>query len=234
MIEFGHATHRGLVRAHNEDTYSADGTSGIFLVADGMGGPGRGEVASTTARDALVEALRAGHDLEPSIRAAARDIAHATASTQAIAPTGTTLALLQLDGAHFAAAQVGDARVLAWKDGRVRALFADSEPATSSTAADGDAVDPAPQKPRRNRITQALGLTPADDLCAEPVRGALERGMQFLLCSDGLGDELDDRRIAALLSRTDISAQECVEQLLLAALDAGGRDNVTAVLVRVG
>lgn len=228
MIEYGHATHRGLVRAHNEDTYSADGTLGLFLVADGMGGPGRGEMASAIARDTLVEAIRAGHDLETSIRATARDIARATAAAQAVAATGTTLALLKIDGPHFAAAQVGDARVLVWQGGILHALFADSEPATAPTDA-----EPGPQKPRRNRITQALGLTPADDLCAEPVRGALERGMQFLLCSDGLADELGDARISAIVSRTDLAAQECVDQLVLAALDAGGRDNVTAVLVRV-
>jgi protein phosphatase len=57
--------------------------------------------------------------------------------------------------------------------------------------------------------------------------------MQFLLCSDGLTEELDDARIGAIVSRTDLAAQECVDHLLLAALDGGGRDNITAVLVRI-
>ena len=57
--------------------------------------------------------------------------------------------------------------------------------------------------------------------------------MQFLLCTDGLTEELDDTSIAAVLARTDLAAQECVDHLLLAALDAGGRDNITVVLVRI-
>lgn len=231
MIEFGHASHRGLVRAHNEDTYSADGTSGLFLVADGMGGAGRGEVAAAQARDALVEALRDRRDLESAIRTCGRDIARALAGAQATTPSGTTLAVLKLEGASYAAAQVGDARVLAWQNGTLRALFTDVEPAVpASNGADGE---PIAARPRRNRVTQALGLTLADDLCCEPVTGALERGMQFLLCSDGLTDALGSNRIAALLARTELAAQECVDHLLLDALDAGGKDNITAVLVRV-
>lgn len=87
--------------------------------------------------------------------------------------------------------------------------------------------------PKRNRATQALGITPPRELCAELHRGVLERGVQFLLCSDGLSEELADGRIAAMLARTDLAAQECVDHLLLAALEAGGRDNISLVLVRV-
>ena len=56
--------------------------------------------------------------------------------------------------------------------------------------------------------------------------------MQLLLCSDGLTEEVDDTQISSLLARKELSAQECVEHLILAALDGGGSDNITAVLVR--
>ena len=63
-------------------------------------------------------------------------------------------------------------------------------------------------------------------------RGTLEPGMTFLLCSDGLTECVDDASIGRTLARSDLAAQECVDQLLLAALDAGGDDNITAVIVR--
>jgi PPM family protein phosphatase len=56
--------------------------------------------------------------------------------------------------------------------------------------------------------------------------------MQILLCSDGLTEEVSDAEIAALMSRSELSAQECVDQLIVAALDGGGSDNVTVILVR--
>jgi protein phosphatase len=94
-------------------------------------------------------------------------------------------------------------------------------------------ADEARTHPERNRITQALGITPPDALEIRPLTGRCSAGMQFLLCTDGLTEELDDAHIAAVLSRTDLAAQECIDHLLLAALDAGGRDNITAVLVRI-
>jgi protein phosphatase len=62
--------------------------------------------------------------------------------------------------------------------------------------------------------------------------GELYAGMQLLLCSDGLTEEVDDARISGTLSRLDCSAQECVDELVAAALDHGGSDNITVVLVR--
>ena len=81
-------------------------------------------------------------------------------------------------------------------------------------------------------VTQALGVTDPDSLNVETLSGELASGMQLLLCSDGLTEEVDDRVISHLLSQTECSAQECVDGLVAAALDGGGSDNVTVVLVR--
>lgn len=226
MIEVGHASHTGLRRELNEDTYWADTDLGLFLVVDGMGGYGHGETAAAIARDALVDAVRAGRDPEQAIREAGEIIAAFAASVTGDAPTGATLALLRIEGEQFALARIGDARVYLWQHGTQRSLGPDDPEASPAGAESGPT--------RRNRITQALGITPSPELCAEASRGTLERGMQFLLCSDGLTEELDDRLIAAVLARTDLAAQECVDHLLLAALDAGGRDNISIVLVRMG
>lgn len=234
MIEVGHASHTGLRRELNEDTYWADADLGLFLVVDGMGGHGRGEVAAALARDALVEAARAGRDLESAVRGTGGEIANLARHAPGNAPTGAALALLRLEREHYAAACIGDTRIYLWRSGTLQRLcHQNPDVVTNPDAAESD-PEPGTPTSRRNRATQALGITPPPDLCAAPRRGELERGMQFLLCSDGLSEELPDARIAAVLARTDLAAQECVDHLLLAALDAGGRDNISIVLVRMG
>src|SRR3546814_6497761 len=86
--------------------------------------------------------------------------------------------------------------------------------------------------PHRNVVTQALGVTDPQNLNVETLSGDLLPGMQLLLCSDGLTEEVDDRGISQVLAHTECSAQECVDGLVAAALDGGGSDNVTVVLVR--
>ena len=75
-------------------------------------------------------------------------------------------------------------------------------------------------------------MTDPQSLRVDTVRGTIKPGTQILLCSDGLTEEVEDSQIAAALARTDLSAQECVDHLILAALDGGGSDNVTVVLIR--
>src|SRR5690606_22432746 len=96
MIEFGHLTHVGLRREHNEDTYYGDTQLGLWLVADGMGGHEFGEVASALARDAIVRNIGEGSSLEDAIRAADREIiAQSQRRTEAL-PMGTTIAAVRI------------------------------------------------------------------------------------------------------------------------------------------
>ncbi len=233
MIEFGHATHAGLRREHNEDTYWADAELGLFLVADGMGGHEHGELASAIARDAVVTAIRAGKGLnEATLRANDEILAspHEAASTL---PMGTTLAALRLGAGYaFEIAWIGDSRIYLWSDGGLKQLSRDDSVVQALVDQGTITADEARTHPERNRITQALGVTPPEALEIRSLEGRCSPGMQFLLCSDGLTEELDDASIAAVLARTDLAAQECVDHLLLAALDVGGRDNITVVLVR--
>lgn len=232
MIEVGHASHPGLLRECNGDSYWADSELGLFVVVDGIGGPGRGEIAAAIARDALVDSARNGRELEPAIRNAGVAIAALASVNSNHAPTGATLASLQIEHREFQVARIGDARAWLWHHGNLTPLCPGVPPGPADNARPEDAP-PAHAGPSRNRATQALGITPPAQLDAAPVRAPLEHGMQFLLCTDGLSEAVDERRIAATLVRTDLAAQECVEHLVLAALDAGGRDNVTALLVRV-
>jgi protein phosphatase len=234
MIEFGHATHAGLRREHNEDTYWADADLGLFLVADGLGGHEHGELASALARDAVVSSIRAGKRLdEATLRANDEILAYPHDDTPAL-PMGTTLAALKLGaGYEFEIVWIGDSRIYLWSDGALRQLSRDDSVVQELVDKGTITADEARTHPERNQITQALGITPPDALEIRPLTGRCSAGMQFLLCTDGLTEELDDAHIAAVLSRTDLAAQECIDHLLLAALDAGGRDNITAVLVRI-
>ncbi|HPW05075.1 MAG TPA: protein phosphatase 2C domain-containing protein, partial [Dokdonella sp.] len=112
MIEFGHSTHVGLRREHNEDTYYADSDMGVWLVADGMGGHEHGEVASAIARDTLIEEIRKGTSLERAVQMADEEIIrHSNRRSEAL-PMGTTIATMRLLGEQeFEIAWVGDSRI---------------------------------------------------------------------------------------------------------------------------
>lgn len=233
MIEFGHATHIGQRRSRNEDTCFADPAIGLFLVADGLGGHHHGALAAGLARDSIVRDVRAGYPLDQAVRRADAAIIDYPGNRDSGLPMGTTIALLRLVGDAFEAAWVGDSRIYR-HDGSLVRLSHDHSVAQQEV--DHGRLDEhaARHDPRRSMVTQALGVTPPCDLMIETAHGSVEKGSCFLLCSDGLTDELEDEHLARSLARTDLAAQECVDHLLLDALDAGGHDNITAVMVRIG
>ena len=231
MIEFGNSSHVGLRRELNEDTFYSDAELGLWLVADGMGGHEFGEVASALARDAVVREIRAGRSLSEAIRSADEDIIRQSKRRDDSLPMGTTMVALQLTDHHFELAWVGDSRAYLW-NGQLRQISSDHS--YVQELIDQGAITPeqARNHPHRNVVTQALGVTDPESLKVETISGELRKGFQILLCSDGLTEEVDDAAIAALLSQTELSAQECVDHLISTALDGGGSDNVTVVLLR--
>lgn len=231
MIEFGHLTHTGLRREHNEDTYYGDSQLGLWLVADGMGGHEHGEVASALARDTIVQQVREGAGLAEAIRAADQEIMRQSQRRAEALPMGTTVVAARIEGSQFEIAWVGDSRIYLW-DGSLHQLSQDHS--YVQELIDQGAITPeqARTHPHRNVITQALGVTDPQVLNVEVLRGELKPAMQLLLCSDGLTEEIDDDTISTILSKIDLSAQECVDQLVLAALNGGGSDNITALLLR--
>jgi len=147
-------------------------------------------------------------------------------------PMGTTIAALRLspDGS-YEVAWVGDSRIYIWNEG-LKQLSQDHSYVQELIDQGAITSEQARHHPHRNVVTQALGVTDPQSLRVESVRGELKPGMQLLLCSDGLTEEVKDATIASIVGRTDLSAQECVDHLILAALDGGGSDNVTVILVR--
>ena len=233
MIEFGNTSHVGLRRELNEDTYYSDAALGLWLVADGMGGHEFGEVASALARDAVVREVSAGRSLTEAIRSADEDIIRQSRRRADSLPMGTTVVALRVVENRFELAWVGDRRAYLW-NGPLRQLSSDHS--YVQELIDQGAITPeqARSHPHRNVVTQALGVTDPESLKVETISGELRPGFQILLCSDGLTEEVDDAAIAAALAQTEMSAQECVDSLVSAALDGGGSDNVTVVLLRRG
>jgi protein phosphatase len=231
MIESGNSSHVGLRRELNEDTYYGDSSLGLWLVADGMGGHEFGEVASALARDAVVREIRDGKSLAEAIRSADEDIIrHSRRRTDSL-PMGTTMVALRIIDNRFELAWVGDSRAYLW-NGQLRQLSSDHSYVQELIDQGAITAEQARNHPHRNVVTQALGVTDPESLKVETLSGELRPGFQILLCSDGLTEEVDDASIATLLGNTLFSAQECVDHLIAAALDGGGSDNVTAILLR--
>lgn len=232
MIEFGHGTHVGLRRTRNEDTYYADAALGLFLVADGMGGHQHGEVASALARDAIVERVRDGQSLAEAVHgAAARLLEHAQRDDND-RPMGTTIAAIRFSEQSYEVAWVGDSRIYQWTNS-LRRISHDHSLVQNLVAAGAIDEAQAARHPQRNVLTQALGITALDQLHISMAKGQLAPDISFLVCSDGLTEEVSDAAIANIVGRQELATQECIDHLLLAALDNGGSDNITAILARI-
>lgn len=229
-LEFGHGTHTGLRREHNEDTYWADSELGLWLVADGMGGHDHGEVASAMARDMVVQAVQKGQPLAEAISFADAEIIRHSSEKRTDRPMGTTVVAVLLRGDQFEVSWVGDSRVYIYND-RLKQISRDHSYVQELVDQGAITAAQAKTSPHRNVVTQALGVTQPDQLKVETIKGTLAAGEQLLLCSDGLTEEVSDDGIAAILAR-GLNAQESVEHLILAALDNGGSDNVTVLLVK--
>ncbi|MCO5735889.1 PP2C family protein-serine/threonine phosphatase, partial [Stenotrophomonas maltophilia] len=222
----------GLRRELNEDTYYGDSELALWLVADGMGGHACGEVASALARETIVREIRRGAPLVHAIRTADEEIIRASRRRNDTLPMGTTVVAARVQGNRYEVAWVGDSRAYLWRDGQLAQLSQDHSVVQELVAQGNLTAEQARAHPHRNVVTQALGVTDPAHLNVATTSGELRPGMQLLLCSDGLTEEVDDRSIARTLAFDDASAQECVDTLVAAALDGGGRDNISVILVR--
>lgn len=225
-------THPGKVREHNEDCFHADAATGLFIVADGMGGMEAGEVASAIARDETVRAVNEGQSLAEAIVNAHRAIRKAVDEGVGAHGMGTTIVTLRVVNGDCELAWVGDSRAYLWDadKGSLRRVTRDHSHVELLLASGVITPDQAHKHPQKNLITQCLGQMTSDDLQVGFVKEKLQPGQSILMCSDGLNDELTDTEIAqCLVSHSKISAQ--AEALLQMTLEKGARDNVTLIIV---
>ncbi len=231
MIQYGHGSHVGRRRQHNEDTYLADASLGLWLVADGMGGHAHGEVASAMARDVIHASVSTGNALDIAIREAADTITRqGRRNNEQNLPMGTTVVAVRVNGESFEAAWVGDSRIYLWQNGLTQ-ISRDHSYVQHLVQSGALTATEARRHPQRNVVTQALGVTELDALDIATVQQPWPQAAQLLLCSDGLTEEVDDAEIAALFER-GFTPQETADHLIHAALRAGGSDNITVVVLK--
>lgn len=233
MTRFSHgvATSVGRVRQVNEDSYLA--LPPLFAVADGMGGHGAGDLASALTIEALTGCARL-RPLSVDAVLAALDDANRIVVNHGEAPgmgtTVTGLASVETAGSnHLMVFNVGDSRVYRLAGGRLDQVTIDHSEVQELILAGKLTPEEARLHPRRNIVTRAVGG--ARDLRPDHWLLPAIAGDRYLLCSDGLFNELPDDRIHALLGTGD--PQQAATALVAAAEDAGGHDNITAVVVDV-
>lgn len=228
MISIAGATHPGN-REHNEDAIVVDETLGFCLVADGMGGYACGEVASDIVKTTLHEAAANQEGLVEAIARAHASIREAVQQDKNKAGMGSTVVAMKLAGSDYEIAWVGDSRAYLW-DGELKQISRDHSYVESLLSSGAISLEESIDHPNKNLITQAVGAAANDGLEIGLVHGRLGAGQQILLCSDGLVDEVADADIARMLNQPQ-TMQQTIDQLVTAALDGGGRDNITVVLV---
>jgi serine/threonine protein phosphatase PrpC len=228
-------TDTGLVREQNEDSYLA--ASPVFAVADGMGGHAAGDQASAAITRRLAQLPPGDFAVVESVQNALRlagSVIEQIGSRQNGAGAGTTatgiVLTLQSGTPYWAVFNIGDSRVYSLIEGQLSQLTVDHSAVQTMVDSGRLTAQQAENHPDRNIITRAVGFgsDPVPDLWFIPV----SQGSRLLVCSDGLTKEVDFELIRMLLSEAN-DADDAAGLLLEAALAAGGRDNVTTVVVEV-
>ncbi len=236
----------GRKRTNNEDAFIADAELGLYAVADGMGGHAGGEVASQMAIEALRSALPSAPDAafveQPTLANRRRLLEWLVQTVQSINAAihtraqeefklrgmGCTLDVALIRGGGVFTAHVGDSRIYILRSGTVYQLTEDHTFAQMLLANGVLSKEEVAKHPQRNMLTRGLGPFPSVQV--DSAFFELDAGDVFLLCSDGLYVEVPEERIAALLTQPPEAA---TRELIAAGLEAGGRDNMTAVVFQV-
>ena len=241
----------GLRRTSNEDSYSTRPDVGLFVVADGMGGHVAGEIASRVAVEAIEAFIQetAGADknrtwpfpfdptisleanrLKAAFRLANRKIAAAIADSQELRGMATTASAVLFGTRHASVAHVGDSRVYVLRQGKLDQITADHSWVEEQVRAGTMSRSAARQHPWRNVVTRAL--SGGEDPEVDVTEVAPAPGERYLLCSDGLFGVVPDAQIADLLGQT-VDLDAICQRLVHAANEAGGPDNITALILQI-
>ena len=229
-------THAGKVRQNNEDALlvgeGKDET--LFVVADGIGGFEAGEVASSLAVDVL-KGLQPDESFKAAIVEANRRIVAAGRGDEKLSGMGTTVVAIRFSGKQgepvAEVAHVGDSRAYLRRSGDMNPITEDHS-LVAELVRSGDLTrDQAAEHPQKNLITRALGAD--DEVDVDTAILPIEAGDRILLCSDGLSDMVSEAGISEILAEFPDDPERAARGLLSAALDAGGNDNITVVVVDV-
>lgn len=228
-VNYAVRTDVGRIREHNEDDYCVNQDLGLYVVADGMGGHASGEVASAIAVAAIEQQIKQGNSLPEAFEIAHLAILKGVETGAGRPGMGTTVVAVQLQGSAYTLAWLGDSRAYLWagkllqisKDHSLVQMLLDSGQITQAEAR---------VHPRKNIIYQNLGAVDAEKLQVSVEQGVLYKDQKIILCSDGLSDEVDDEQMSEIIAQTnddDLIAEKLVE----AAINNGGKDNVSVIVI---
>lgn len=232
VVEQAAFSDTGRQRRANEDALLA--RAPLFAVADGMGGAKAGEIASRTAVDVLGLGVEDGivrSRLVELVRRANREVHEAQLADTDLTGMGTTTTVAHIGPEMLTIAHVGDSRAYLMRDGSLRQLTDDHSLVEEMRRQGRLTAEEAAHHPQRSIITRALGPDPSVEVDVREF--AMEAGDVLLLCSDGLTTMLPEAKIGELISRNQ-RLDTAGRALIAAANAAGGRDNITVVLVRIG
>lgn len=232
QLQWGVRSDRGLRREHNQDAVYA--AQPLFAVADGMGGHEAGDVASRICLEVLCSSTQVRGISAASLNDALQQ-ADARIREQTGARAGTTLAGVALveeaGSSYWLVFNIGDSRIYRLSKGQLERVSVDHSEVQEMLDAGELTPEEARSHPRRNVVTRALGT--GGNAEAEYWMLPAEEGDRMLVCSDGLPSEVRDEAIVQILSEVE-NAQPAADALLQAALDNGGRDNISVVVVDAG
>lgn len=243
--EFFSQTDTGLVRGNNEDAVGSDPAIGLGVLADGMGGYNAGEVASRMAVDTIASELgrwlsQAGPEAQPRdvrramelcVESANRSIFEASNVDPECYGMGTTVVVGVFQPSRLILGHIGDSRCYRWRNGVLAQITRDHSLLQEQLDAGLITPEQASTSLNRNLVTRALGVE--DSVMLEVNEHRVEADDLYLMCSDGLSDMLDDGAIASLLADGASLAQKA-SRLVEHANAAGGRDNISVLLVQAG
>ncbi len=242
-------THVGMKRAHNEDSLRLCREENLFIVADGMGGHASGEVASQMSVETLAEFFRATEDddeitwpykmdkerrydenrVVTGIKLSNRRIYESASRDARLKGMGTTIVATFFTGETCYIGHVGDSRVYRYRDDKLVLLTEDHSLLNDYIKMRQLTPEEIEAFPHKNVIVRALGMK--ETVQVDVLHDRPQAGDIYLLCSDGLSGMLTDDRMASIMDgQRDLDTQ--CEQLIDAANQAGGTDNITVILVR--
>ncbi len=248
-IEAAGLTDVGRQRRHNEDNVLVAPKVGLFLVADGMGGHSTGHVASALAASSMQSFFdatetgplpspvpaeeanlpRGAARLVQGVRKANRDVYEVSSTRKENRGMGSTIVAIHFDGSDLHVAHVGDSRCYRIRDGLIEQITRDHSLINDALALKPDLTQEELARLPKNVITRALGMKDAVKVDVQSVR--VEPEDIFLLCSDGLTGMINNEQILEVFSLTNDLDEAC-ELLIAMANEAGGTDNISALLVR--
>lgn len=225
-LRHGAATHIGLARETQEDAYVA--SPPLFGVADGVGGHAAGDVAAQTALEVLVGEVRGDGALSEAIQKANQEIVAKASASSELKGMGTTITVMLAGEEGVNIAHVGDSRAYLLREGSLKRLTKDHTVVERMVRQGKLTPDEAAVHPARSRIERALGATSDVKVDVEILKP--RPGDRFLLCTDGLSGVVSDEEMQEILEDTE-PPDEAAQRLVDAAVQAGGHDNITAVVV---